>query len=146
MLLDRKCQDVYVKWEHRNTMWKIKHYLWHFHIRYIYRNIMTIIINRLILFKNQTDWIKICAKLAIFYIWARCGNRYLLWVVLWAILSSPLTTGRGTGAETCGLDDVFPPDDLCSHLDALCQWIYMHICSSIRVLFSLVYQLCLALW
>ena len=30
----------------------------------------------------------------------------------WHILSIPLTTGRGTSAETCGLDDVFlPPDD-----------------------------------
>ena len=32
----------------------------------------------------------------------------------WHILSVPLTTGRGTGAETCGLGDVFSPDDLCS--------------------------------
>ena len=30
----------------------------------------------------------------------------------WHILSIPLTTGRGTGAETCGLDDRYPPDDL----------------------------------
>ena len=26
----------------------------------------------------------------------------------------PIDNSRGTGAETCGLDDVFPPDDLCS--------------------------------
>ena len=32
----------------------------------------------------------------------------------------PLTTGRGTSAETCGLDDVFPPDDLSSHPKTLC--------------------------
>ena len=38
----------------------------------------------------------------------------------WHILSIPLTTGRGTGAETCGLNDVFPPDDLCSRPEALC--------------------------
>ena len=38
----------------------------------------------------------------------------------WHILSIPLTTGRWTGANTCGLDDVFPPDDLCSHPEALC--------------------------
>ena len=38
----------------------------------------------------------------------------------WHILSIPLTTGRGTSAETCGLDDVFPPDDLCSRPEALC--------------------------
>ena len=29
-------------------------------------------------------------------------------------------TGRGTSAETCGLDDVFPPDDLGSRPEALC--------------------------
>ena len=38
----------------------------------------------------------------------------------WHILSIPLTTGRRTGAETCGLDDVFPPEDLCSRPEALC--------------------------
>ena len=38
----------------------------------------------------------------------------------WQILSIPLTTGRGTSAETCGLDDVFPPDDLGSRPEALC--------------------------
>ena len=38
----------------------------------------------------------------------------------WRILSIPLTTGRGTSAETCGLDDVFPPDDLGSRPEALC--------------------------
>ena len=38
----------------------------------------------------------------------------------WYILSIPLTTGRGTSAETCGLDDVFPPDDLGFHPEALC--------------------------
>ena len=37
----------------------------------------------------------------------------------WHILSIPLTTGRGTSAETCGLD-VFPPDDLGSRPEALC--------------------------
>ena len=45
----------------------------------------------------------------------------------WHILSIPLTTGRGTGAETCGLDDVFPPDDLCSHPEALFWYIYICI-------------------
>ena len=38
----------------------------------------------------------------------------------WHIDSIPLTTGRGTSAETCGLDDVFPPDDLGSRPEALC--------------------------
>ena len=103
----------------------------------------------------------------------------------WHILSIPLTTGRGTSAETCGLDDVFPPDDLGSRPEALCIYIYMYIyicvlslyelcyrsyiqrdCHSVlaklhpitfyrgvrgswsecHFVFSLVYQLCLALW
>ena len=46
------------------------------------------------------------------------GGSSLPWC--WHILSIPLTTGRGTGPETCGLDDVFIPDDLCSHPEALC--------------------------
>ena len=45
----------------------------------------------------------------------------------WHILSIPLTTGRGTGAETCGLDGVFPPDDLCSRPEALCWYIYIYM-------------------
>ena len=32
----------------------------------------------------------------------------------------PIETGRGTGAETCGLDEVFPPDDFCSRPEAMC--------------------------
>ena len=107
----------------------------------------------------------------------------------WHILSIPFTTGRGISAETCGLDDVFPPDDLGSRPEALCWW-YIYICMCIpymssvigriyiynrsviqywrsctpsrsiglyfwgvrgfwaecHFLFSLVYQLCLALW
>ena len=30
----------------------------------------------------------------------------------WHIIFIPLKAGRGISAETCGLDDVFPPDDL----------------------------------
>ena len=45
----------------------------------------------------------------------------------WHIISIPLTTGRGTGAETCGQDDVFPPDDLCSRPEALCYYIYIYM-------------------
>ena len=45
----------------------------------------------------------------------------------WHILSMPLTTGRGTSAESCGLDDVFPPDDLGSHPEALCLYIYIYM-------------------
>ena len=50
--------------------------------------------------------------------WTRTGG----W--RWHILSIPLTTGRGTSAETCGLDDVFPPDDLGSRPEALLIYIY----------------------
>ena len=101
----------------------------------------------------------------------------------WHILSIPLTTGRGTSAESCGLDDVFPPDDIGSRPEALRLYIYVHSlyefcyrtyiyttgvsfnisCTPSRsiglyfwgvrgswaechFLFSLVYQLCLALW
>ena len=44
----------------------------------------------------------------------------------WHILSIPLKTGRGTSAETGGLDDVFPPDDLGSSPDAVL--IYINMC------------------
>ena len=62
--------------------------------------------------------------------WFLDSNRRVgVWLLPWRwhILSSPLTTGRGTGAETCGLDDVLPPDDLCSHPEALLinRYIYM---------------------
>ena len=54
--------------------------------------------------------------------WFLDSNRVGVWSLPWRwhILSIPLTTGRGTGVETCGLDDVFPPDDLCSCPAALC--------------------------
>ena len=45
----------------------------------------------------------------------------------WHILSIPLTTGWGSSSETCGLDDVFPPDDLCSRPEALCFYIYIYL-------------------
>ena len=38
----------------------------------------------------------------------------------WHILSCLLIAGRGIRAEICGLDDVFPPDELCSRLETLC--------------------------
>ena len=59
----------------------------------------------------------------------------------WLILSIPLTTGRGTGAETCGLDDVFPPDDLCSRPDALCLYIYIYIYIYIYYIYALLHIL-----
>ena len=45
----------------------------------------------------------------------------------WQILFIPLTTGRGTSAETCGLDDAVPPDDLGSRPEALCWYIYIYM-------------------
>ena len=51
----------------------------------------------------------------------------------WHILSIPLTTGRGTSAETCGLDDVFPPDDLGSRPGAL---VFMYVCMCIPYMSS----------
>ena len=59
-------------------------------------------------------------------IWVLDSNRRVgVWLLPWRwyILSIPLTTGPGTGAKTCGLDDVFP-DDLCSCPQALCYYIY----------------------
>ena len=38
------------------------------------------------------------------------GSTLLPWH--WHILSTPIEAGRGIRAKTCGLDDVFPPDDL----------------------------------
>ena len=32
----------------------------------------------------------------------------------------PIDNSQGTSAETCGLDDVFPPDDLGSRPEVLC--------------------------
>ena len=36
----------------------------------------------------------------------------LITPMTWHILSIPVEVGRGISAETCGLDDVFPPDAL----------------------------------
>ena len=65
----------------------------------------------------------------------RVGVGSLPW--RWHILSIPLTTGRGTGAETCGLD-VFPPDDLCSRPEALFIYIYIYIYSFILYMSSVI--------
>ena len=40
------------------------------------------------------------------------GLEFCLLPWRWHILSIPLKAGRGISAETCGLDNVFPPDDL----------------------------------
>ena len=72
--------------------------------------------------------------------WFLDSNRRLgVWSLPWRwhILSIPLTTGRGTSAETCGLDDVFTPDDLGSRPEALCKYICIciYVCTfPIRVL------------
>ena len=48
---------------------------------------------------------------------------------LWHILSILLTAVRGISAETCGLDHVFPPDDLCYCLETLVLiYIYLYVC------------------
>ena len=62
-------------------------------------------------------------------IWIDWHRRVWVWSLPWRwhILSIPLTTGRGTGAETCGFDDVFPPDDLCSRPEVRCLYIYICI-------------------
>ena len=55
--------------------------------------------------------------------WFLDSNRWVgVWLLPWRwhILSILLTAGRGTSAETCGLDDVLPPDDLGSRPEALC--------------------------
>ena len=44
----------------------------------------------------------------------------------WHIRSTLLMTGRGISTETCGLDDAFPPDDLCSRPEALCYHIFIY--------------------
>ena len=66
----------------------------------------------------------------------RVGVWSLTW--RWHILSIPLTTGRGTSAETCGLDDVFPPDDLGSRPEALCEYICIHM--YVHSLYELCYR------
>ena len=40
------------------------------------------------------------------------GWEFKLLPCLWYILSIPLEAGLGISAETCELDDVFPPDTL----------------------------------
>ena len=44
----------------------------------------------------------------------------------WHIRSILSMTGRGISAETCGLDDVFPPDDLCSRPGALSHYVFIY--------------------
>ena len=58
----------------------------------------------------------------------------------WHILSIPLTTGRGTSAETCGLDDVFPADDLGSRPEALCWYICIYIYMYVHSLYEFCYR------
>ena len=71
-------------------------------------------------------------------LWVLDSNRRVwVWSLPWRwhILSILLTVGRGISAETCGLDDVFLPDNLCSrpfiHLHSLYEFwhrtfIYIH--------------------
>ena len=50
----------------------------------------------------------------------------------WHILSILFITGRGISAETCGLDDMFPPYDLCSSPETLCYYIFNHTYAFLR--------------
>ena len=68
----------------------------------------------------------------------RVGVWTLSW--RWQILSIPLTTGRGTSAETCGLDDVFPPDDLGSRPETLCKYICTYIYMYVHSLHEFCYR------
>ena len=85
-------------------------------------------------------------------IWVLDSNRRVgVWSLPWRwhILSIPLTTRRGAGAETCGLDDVFPPDD--SRQEAPCWYIYIYIYAffmgSVTGRFRFLWLTnCLALW
>ena len=75
--------------------------------------------------------------------WFLASNRRVgVWSLPWRchILSIPLTTGRGTSAETCGLDDVFPLDDLGSRPEALCWYIciYIYVCMYIPYTSSVI--------
>ena len=71
-------------------------------------------------------------------VWKMVGVWSLPW--RWHILSIPLTTGRGTSAETCGLDDVFPPDDLGSRPETLVLiYIYIYMCT--HSLYEFCYRL-----
>ena len=65
-------------------------------------------------------------------LWVLDSNRRV-WVWLlpwrWHILSIVLIAGRGINAETCGLDDVFPPDDLFfPSRNSVLIYIYLYIC------------------
>ena len=67
-------------------------------------------------FKKKVDYTYIDSNRRV-GVWSPSGR--------WHSLSIPLTKGRRTDAETCGLDDVFPPDDLCSRLETI--YIYINI-------------------
>ena len=77
-------------------------------------------------------------------VWVLDSNRRV-WVWLlprrWHILSILSIAGRGIIAETCGLDDVCPPDDRCYRPDTVLIYIYLYACilytSSAIVLFSI---------
>ena len=69
---------------------------------------------------SSTAYVILCELIDTWFLGSnrRVGVWSLPW--RWHILSIPLTTGRGTSAETCGLVDVFPPDDLGSRPEAPC--------------------------
>ena len=91
---------------------------------------------------SSTAYIVLCKWIET---WLLDSNRRVgVWSLPWRwhILSIPLTTGRGTSAETCGLDDVFPPDDLGSRPEALCKYIYIYIYICICMYVHFLYEFC----
>ena len=80
-------------------------------------------------------------------LWVLDSNRRVgVWSLPWRwhILSILLTAGRATGAKTCGLDDVFPPDDLCSRSSVLFYiyiYIYMYIYVCILYTSSVIWRI-----
>ena len=53
-----------------------------------------------------------------------------------------IEAGRGISAKTCGLDDVFPPDDIGSSLYTQFIIIYLQCSSSLYTQFIIIYLQC----
>ena len=56
------------------------------------------------------------------------NRRVVVWLLPWRrhILSILLIAGRGISAKTCGLDYMFPPDDLCYRPESLCWYVFIY--------------------
>ena len=76
--------------------------------------------------KSSTASVILCELIDL---WVLDPNRRVsVWLLpcRWHILSILLIAGRGISAEPCGLDDVFPPDFLCSRPETLCWYIFIY--------------------